>query len=252
MARGNALDTVADDLALQIATGRLRAGDTLPSIRRLAERYGLNPSSVQQVLARLRLAGFVEPRHGVGVVVRDIRLYGGIQTWQYLFRFSSSLPELTVRNVQEILETLQLFYQAALVKLVPDADRPRSEGPDPAPARRAFAQLELLAQGDAVRAADVHRGVLGVLRAVLAGLGGGVTLGLLNSMGDVLAEVPEVLEALYGDAAEHVYFWGNVITAWETADADLARSTLALLDDWHALALGRLRDRLAAGTTGAG
>ncbi|MFV2173597.1 GntR family transcriptional regulator [Actinomadura sp. LOL_016] len=241
MGRSTALDVVADDLALQIATGRLRAGDTLPSIRQLAGRYELNPSSIQQVLGRLRMAGFVEPRHGVGVVVRDIRLYGGIQTWQYLFRFSSRLPELTVRNVQEILETLQLFYQAALVKLVPD-----SKGTDPAPARRAFAQLELLAQSGTVRAADVHRGVLGVLRAVLAGLGGGVTLGLLNSMGDVLAEVPEVLEALYGEAAEHVWFWGNVITAWETADEELARGTLAVLDDWHAVALRRLRDRLTA------
>ncbi|QFG22575.1 GntR family transcriptional regulator [Actinomadura sp. WMMB 499] len=237
--RSNALDAVADDLALQIATGRLRPGDTLPSIRRLAGRYELNPSSIQQVLGRLRMAGFVEPRHGVGVVVRDIRLYGGIQTWQYLFRFSSSLPELTVRNVQEILETLQLFYQAALVKLVPDA-----KGADPAPARRAFAQLELLAQDGDVRAGDVHRGVLGVLRAVLAGLGGGVTLGLLNSMGDVLAEVPEVLEALYGDASEHVWFWGNVVTAWETGDEGLARETLAVLDAWHAAALARLRDRL--------
>ncbi|OLT27340.1 GntR family transcriptional regulator [Actinomadura sp. CNU-125] len=241
MARTNDLDAVADDLALQIATGRLRAGDTLPSIRRLAGRYELTPSSIQQVIGRLRMAGFVEPRHGVGVVVRDIRLYGGIQTWQYLFRFSSKLPELTVRNVQEILETLQLFYQAALVKLVSE-----TASADPAPARRAFAQLELLAEGDAVRASDVHRGVLGVLRAVLAGLGGGVTLGLLNSMGDVLAEVPEVLEALYGDAAEHVWFWGNVVTAWENTDAELARETLALLDDWHAVALGRLRDRLAS------
>src|SRR3954470_7158719 len=117
MTRSTVVDELADQIALRIATGSLRAGESLPSIRRLAEEHGVNPSTVQQVLGRLRTAGFVEPRHGVGVVVRDIHLYGGIETWRYLFRFSRRLPDLTVQYVQEILETLRLFYESSLLKI---------------------------------------------------------------------------------------------------------------------------------------
>ncbi|MFC9977538.1 GntR family transcriptional regulator [Spirillospora sp. NPDC127200] len=244
MAHSDAVERITDEIALQIATGRRRAGEGLPSIRQLAGEYGLPPSAIQQVLGRLRAAGFVDARHGVGVVVRDIRLHGGIHTWRYLFRFSGALPDLTVRNVREILETLQLFYQAALARLV--------AGPpafDPAPARRAFEQLELLAHSSPT-AAEVHQGVLHVLRTILASLGGGITLGLLNSMGEVLGEVPDVLEALYGDPAEHVWFWGQVVTVLETGDAELGHQTLAVLDDWHTLALDRLHERLTARAPG--
>ncbi|GAA2637616.1 GntR family transcriptional regulator [Actinomadura fulvescens] len=239
MARSSVVDDVTDRIALQIATGRLKAGDSLPSIRRLAEEHEINPSTVQQVLARLRAAGFVEPRHGVGVVVRDIQLYGGIETWQYLFRFSSTLPELTVQNVKEILETLQLFYQAALNRLAADP-----AAVDAGPPRRALRQLQLLSETRPVRATDVHQSVLQILRTLHTALGGGITLGLLNSMGGMLGEIPEVVEPLYSDPAEHAWFWGQVITALETGDVELGRRTLEVLDDWHVQALERVRSRV--------
>lgn len=115
--RGTVVDEVTDQIAFQIASGRFQAGESLPSIRRLAEEHGINPSTVQLVLGRLRTAGFVEPRHGVGVVVCDIQLNGGIETWRYLFRLSRRLPGLTVRTVQDVLETLRLYYDVTLVKI---------------------------------------------------------------------------------------------------------------------------------------
>ncbi|MFC0041352.1 GntR family transcriptional regulator [Actinomadura rayongensis] len=241
MAVGGVVEEVTERIAFQIASGRLKAGDGLPSIRKLAAEHGVTLSRIQQVIERLTAAGFVEPRHGVGVIVRDIRLYGGVETWRYLFRFSGTLPDLTVENVREILEHLHLFYQVSFRRL---ADSPAAV--DPAPARRALHQLELLARTEPVRAADVHQGVLQILRTVHASLGGRITLGLLNTMGAMLGEVPDVLEALYADPAEHVWFWNEIVTSWETRDPDRARAALDVLDDWHGRALQRLRDRLAA------
>ncbi|MFC4912008.1 GntR family transcriptional regulator [Actinomadura gamaensis] len=242
---GSAVEEITDRIALQIASGRLKPGDTLPSIRKLAEEHGVSPSRIQQVIGRLQYAGFVEARHGAGVIVRDIRLYGGVETWRYLFRLSSNLPELTVRNVKEILETLQLFYQAALMKLAEDPS-----AFDPAPARRAVNQLQLLAGTGPARAADVHHSVLHILRTIHASLGGGIILGLLNTMGGTLADVPDVLEPLYSDPAEHLLFWDQVVTAMETGDVELGRQTLALLEDWHAQVLDRLRTRLTTPSVG--
>lgn len=239
MTAAGLVDELADEIALQIALGRFPPGGSLPSIRRMAEQYGVQPSRVQQALGRLSVAGFVEPRHGVGVVVRDIRMDGGIETWRYLFRFSRRLPDLTVANVQEILETLRLFYGAALERMAADP-----AAIDPAPLRRAVDRLELLTQAAPVQAADVHRAVVHILRTVQASLGGRITVSVLNSMGGMLGDVPEVLEALYSDPAEHVWFWGQVVTAMETRDVELGRQALAVLDAWHSEALRRLRTRL--------
>ncbi|MFC6884874.1 MULTISPECIES: GntR family transcriptional regulator [Actinomadura] len=241
MARSTVVDEVTDRIAFQIASGRLEAGESLPSIRRLAAEHGINPSTVQLVLGRLRTAGFVEARHGVGVVVRDIQLYGGIETWRYLFRFSRRLPDLTVATVRDILETLRLFYDASLTKIAADP-----AAYDATPARRALGRLELLTGDGTVPAADVHKGVLQILRSSRAAVGGGVTLGVLNSLGAMLSEIPEVLDALYADPAEHVWWWGQVLESWETGDLERGRQTLALLDDWHVQALQRLRARLTA------
>ncbi|HEX2314619.1 MAG TPA: GntR family transcriptional regulator [Thermomonospora sp.] len=241
MTRSTVVDEVTDKIAFQIASGRLEAGESLPSIRRLAGDHGINPSTVQLVLGRLRAAGFVEARHGVGVVVRDIQAYGGIETWQYLIRFAGRLPDLTVRIVQDILETLRMYYSASAAKILADP-----AVYDPGPARRALHRLELLASGDDATPAEVHKCVLQILRTSTVALGGSITLAVLNSLGAMLGEIPEVLETLYGDPGVHAWWWGQVITAWETADGELAQNTIALLDDWHVQILDNLRVRLTA------
>ncbi|MQY09306.1 hypothetical protein ACRB68_74250 [Actinomadura sp. RB68] len=241
MARGTMVDQVADRVAFQIASGQVRAGETLPSIRRLAAEHDVNPSTVQQVLSRLHAAGFVEPRHGLGVVVRDVRADGGIETWRYLFRFSRRLPDLAVRSVQELLEMLQVFYAATLAKIMADQG-----AHDAAPARRAWRQLELLVGEGDTTPARVHQGVMQILRSASAATGAGIGIGLINSLGGLLAEVPEVLEAVYADPGAHLWWWGELITAWETTDEALGRQLIALLDDWHAETVDRVRALLTA------
>lgn len=49
----------------------LKAGDKLPPERQLAETFGVSRSSIREAIRRLELIGLVEPRQGMGTVVRD-------------------------------------------------------------------------------------------------------------------------------------------------------------------------------------
>src|ERR1700749_2684765 len=54
-----------------IATGRLPAGERLPSVRRLAEWAGVNLNTVRGVYAGLEGSGLVVSRHGRGTFVAE-------------------------------------------------------------------------------------------------------------------------------------------------------------------------------------
>lgn len=54
-----------------IATGRLAAGERLPSFRRLAEWAGVNVNTVRAVYAGLEREGLVVSRHGQGTFVAE-------------------------------------------------------------------------------------------------------------------------------------------------------------------------------------
>jgi GntR family transcriptional regulator len=49
-----------------IATGRLRSGDQLPTVRQLAVELEVNANTVARVYAELERAGVLETRRGVG------------------------------------------------------------------------------------------------------------------------------------------------------------------------------------------
>ena len=53
-------------LRAAIATGRLQAGDQLPTVRQLAVDLSVNANTVARVYAELERAGVIETRRGVG------------------------------------------------------------------------------------------------------------------------------------------------------------------------------------------
>jgi GntR family transcriptional regulator len=57
-------------LRAAIATGRLRAGDQLPTVRQLAVDLRVNANTVARVYLELERAGVLETRRGVGSFVR--------------------------------------------------------------------------------------------------------------------------------------------------------------------------------------
>ena len=53
-------------LRAAIATGRLQAGDQLPTVRQLAVDLSINANTVARVYASLERAGVIETKRGVG------------------------------------------------------------------------------------------------------------------------------------------------------------------------------------------
>ena len=77
-------DAIADDLRNRIVTGRLKAGDRLPSEAHLAAQYMVSTPTLRNALAALQAEGLVEKVHGKGNFVRRpvrrITYVGGART----------------------------------------------------------------------------------------------------------------------------------------------------------------------------
>lgn len=63
---------IADRLRVAVATGELRPGMPLPSVRQLAGELRVNPATVVQAYRELEQAGIVESRQGAGTYVREL------------------------------------------------------------------------------------------------------------------------------------------------------------------------------------
>ncbi|MYW04512.1 GntR family transcriptional regulator [Streptomyces sp. SID3343] len=61
---------IADDLAQQIRTGILKAGELLPSETDLVGRYGVSGGTVRKAVAELRTSDLIETHHGRGSFVK--------------------------------------------------------------------------------------------------------------------------------------------------------------------------------------
>ena len=65
-------DQIASRLRAAVASGELRSGDHLPSVRQLAGRARINPATVTQAYRALEAEGFVETRQGAGTFVKSV------------------------------------------------------------------------------------------------------------------------------------------------------------------------------------
>ena len=62
---------LVERLKHSIAIGAIKAGEQLPSVRKMAETLLINPNTVVRAYRDLESEGLVELRHGSGVFVRD-------------------------------------------------------------------------------------------------------------------------------------------------------------------------------------
>ena len=60
---------IENQVQFGIASGRLKAGDRLPSIREVSEKLDLNPNTVAKAYRDLQVMGLVWTRRGMGVFV---------------------------------------------------------------------------------------------------------------------------------------------------------------------------------------
>jgi GntR family transcriptional regulator len=53
-------------------SGRVRPGDSFPSVRALSKAFKINPNTAHKVIAQLTQEGFLEVRPGIGTVVAEL------------------------------------------------------------------------------------------------------------------------------------------------------------------------------------
>ena len=63
---------IAAHIRVAVASGEVRPGDALPSVRALAQSLRVNPATVVQAYRELEMDGFVEMRHGAGTFVLEV------------------------------------------------------------------------------------------------------------------------------------------------------------------------------------
>ena len=64
---------IIEQVRLGVATGALNAGDSMPSVRTLAEQNLVNPNTVVKAYSELVRDGVLEPHHGKGFFVAEKR-----------------------------------------------------------------------------------------------------------------------------------------------------------------------------------
>ena len=62
---------IAEQIRTQCASGGLRSGDRLPSVRELARELAVNQNTILRAYEKLTADGLLERRHGAGTYVSD-------------------------------------------------------------------------------------------------------------------------------------------------------------------------------------
>jgi DNA-binding FadR family transcriptional regulator len=218
------VDDVTDHIAFEIASGVRAPGDRLSSVRALASEHSINPSTVQIVLSRLRAAGFVDADH----IVRDIDLYGGIDTWRYLFRFAQKMPDRATKVFDNFLSTRRVLVLEVVRALAKDPG-----AFDIRTLRRAVERLEILAQSGA-EPEEFARAELHTSRIFISQADQPVLLALYNTIAEILLTVPAVLGAMYAQPDFNVGIWRGFLERWDrprtpaTVEAELEEASAAL------------------------
>ena len=70
-AAGHPYQRLAANIAAQIARGELKPGDQIPSVRSLANTYGVTTATAQKAVDQLRNDGYAKTVPGLGIFVAE-------------------------------------------------------------------------------------------------------------------------------------------------------------------------------------
>ncbi|WP_433662216.1 FadR/GntR family transcriptional regulator [Nocardia sp. CA-128927] len=213
------VDDITEQLAYRIAAGSYQPGELLPSVRQVAAEFGVSTPTANSALGRLAALGFVEARRGLGYLVRDIQLYGGIDTWRFMFRFAHRVPDRAAKIFADIIDVDHMLVMEAIRAV---AREPRRY--DMSRAVHALDRLELLVGDDKSGLTDIMAAELHMLRCMFAALGKPGYLSLFNTVGQMLISIPEAGQAFYDpvEPAGHVVLCRNLLEIWAAkTDIDL-------------------------------
>lgn len=231
---------VADELARRVAAGEYAPGDLMPSVRQVAEEFEMNRATAQLVLGRLESYGFVDAHRGRGFTVRDVRRAGGVDVYRRLFRLSMPDPELAAEMFGNVVAAERAIVLEALLDYT-DAARDA----DPTPLVALVDELESEARGVEPDHARMLELEVELVRTVLTELGHTMQRAVLNSVGELLFEVPEAVEAYFSVSADlHVLVWRALLAVWES-ESGPTDAQMSLFEDLFAMYHEKVRARFA-------
>jgi GntR family transcriptional regulator len=107
---------VVQQIKYLVASGRLQAGEELPSIRVLAEQLLVNPNTIARAYRELEAAGVVEKRRTAGTFIADSG--SPLARKERLKLLNDRVDQLLVEATQmgfELDDVLKLIQQRGLV-----------------------------------------------------------------------------------------------------------------------------------------
>jgi DNA-binding FadR family transcriptional regulator len=220
--RESAVDACAASIRRAILTGDLAPGTRLPPERTLAKTFGVNRVTVRSALAQLAARHLLSVRQGSGYRVQDFRRAGGPDLLPGLASATDRAAD-RVDLARDLLLVRRHLARAVLERVAAAA------GPaDRARITTRVGDLARVVEAGAA-AAQVAEADLAILAAILDATGSPV-LGLcLNPVMAVLADLPELRDAMYAEPATNVAAY-RLLLAWlERPDARALEPILAEL-----------------------
>jgi DNA-binding FadR family transcriptional regulator len=99
--RASLVDEIVTRVQKEILDGRWVPGQALPPERELAERWGVNRTSLKYALVRMEEVGLIRTKHGVGSIVQDVARDGGADLLKYLVGPEEQPDLLFLREILE-------------------------------------------------------------------------------------------------------------------------------------------------------
>ncbi|CAM4243833.1 GntR family transcriptional regulator [Nocardia ninae] len=217
---------VADELARRVAAGEYQPGDLMPSVRQVAEEFDMNRATAQLTLGRLETNGFVEARRGKGFTIRDVREAGGVDVYRQLFRFSIPMPDVATEMFRDIVDVERGIVMETLL-----AYTGSEQAIDQTVLKAEIDKLEAIARQDDPDLRQILAIEVGLVRRLLTALGLTMQRAIMNSVGEMVLEVPEAVEAFFAGAPDlHVLVWRALAAVWDSGSGP-SDAQVALFED---------------------
>jgi GntR family transcriptional repressor for pyruvate dehydrogenase complex len=199
---GGLSDRLVDGLLELISEGALGPGDSLPTVRELAQRFAVTTPTIREALRRLQTTDAVRMRHGSGIYVGD-----GIH--RMLMPNPNSTP-LKDEHIIQLVEA-RLTIEPGIAAL--------------AAANRTVDDLERLARAvdTAKRSADDNRPKLNFHRELAAASGNQVLFEVVDSLLAARSREQRALRAQIENRSRDYEQHVAIFLAIEAGDAEQAR-----------------------------
>ncbi len=211
----------------------------------------MNRATAQLTLGRLESYGFVEARRGKGFTIRDVREAGGVEVYHQLFRFSIPMPDIAIEMFRDIVDVERNLVLEALLGYTGGAQRI-----DSAEMKAAIDELESIARQDDPDLRQILALEVALVRRLLTVLGLPMQRAIMNSIGEMVLEVPEAVEAYFAGAPDlHVLVWRALAAVWDSGSGP-SEAQLALFEDlfgmYHEKVIARFEELVAMAEEGDG